>query len=455
VPITSEVAASPKTATPEPKPNRAQRTIASPASFTGVGIHTGERSEVTFRPAPPNTGIVFVRVDLPGQPRIEVGPQFARYDADHGRRTILKSGEVEIHTMEHVLGSLVGLGIDNVIVEVGALEVPEPEDGSALPIVRALRSAGLAEQGVARRHFKVTKPVMFQSGAVEILAVPSDRLRVTFTIDYDNPVIATQHLSVDIDDVVFEREIAPARTFVLERDVALLRAQGLIRGGTLDSAVVVGDQGVLNQTPLRFRDEFVRHKILDLLGDLALLGGPLLGHVISVRSGHATNVAFVQKMAQAIPQGGRRSDRPAGEWDITAIMDIMPHRYPLLLVDRILELEEGKRVVGLKNVTINEPFFAGHFPGHPIMPAVLIIEAMAQTGGVLLLSMVDDPNAKLVYFMGIDNAKFRKPVRPGDQIRFELTLLKLKNRICKMRGEAFVDGQLVAEAELLSAVVDA
>jgi len=174
-----------------------------------------------------------------------------------------------------------------------------------------------------------------------------------------------------------------------------------------------------------------------------------------VRSGHATNVAFVQKLSQAIPQGGRRVDRPAAEWDITAIMDIMPHRYPLLLVDRILELEEGKRVVGLKNVTINEPFFVGHFPGHPIMPAVLIIEAMAQTGGVLLLSMVDDPNGKLVYFMGIDNAKFRRPVRPGDQLRFELTMLKLKNRICKMRGEAFVDGQLVAEAELLSMVVDA
>jgi UDP-3-O-[3-hydroxymyristoyl] N-acetylglucosamine deacetylase/3-hydroxyacyl-[acyl-carrier-protein] dehydratase len=455
VTITSEAAANAKASSTDSKPGRDQRTIASPASYSGIGIHTGARGEVTFRPAPPNSGIVIVRADLPGQPRIQVGPQFARYDADHGRRTILKSGEVEIHTMEHVMGSLVGLGIDNVIVEVTSLEVPEPEDGSALPIVRALRSAGVVEQGVPRRHFKVTKPVMFQSGAVEMLAVPSDRLRVTFTIDYDNNIIGTQHLSVDVDDVTFEREIAPARTFVLERDVALLRAQGLIRGGTLDSAVVVGEQGVLNETPLRFRDEFVRHKILDLLGDLALLGGPLLGHIISVRSGHATNVAFVQKLAQAIPQGGRRADRPAAEWDITAIMDIMPHRYPLLLVDRILELEEGKRVVGLKNVTINEPFFVGHFPGHPIMPAVLIIEAMAQTGGVLLLSMVDDPNGKLVYFMGIDNAKFRRPVRPGDQLRFELTLLKLKNRICKMRGEAFVDGQLVAEAELLSAVVDA
>jgi UDP-3-O-[3-hydroxymyristoyl] N-acetylglucosamine deacetylase/3-hydroxyacyl-[acyl-carrier-protein] dehydratase len=433
----------------------AQRTLARPARYSGVGIHTGVCSEAVVHPAEPNSGIVFVRTDLPGRPSLRVAPQFAHYDADHGRRTILKSGAFEVHTMEHLLASLAGLGIDNALVELATLEVPEPEDGSAQAIVAALLEAGLSEQPVARRHIKMTKPVVLQSGSVELVAVPADRLRLTFTIDYDNPVVGTQHLSLDITDGVFERELAAARTFVLERDVAMLRGQGLIRGGSLDSAVVVGEKSILNDRPLRFKDEFVRHKMLDLLGDLALLGGPLLGHVIAVRSGHATNVAFVQKLAKEIPQSGRRPDRPAQEWDISAIMDIMPHRYPLLLVDRIIDLEEGKRVVGLKNVTINEPFFVGHFPGHPIMPAVLIIEAMAQTGGVLLLSTVDDPAGKLVYFMGIDNAKFRRPVRPGDQLRFELTLQKLKNRICKMRGEAYVDGQLVAEADLMSAVVDA
>jgi UDP-3-O-[3-hydroxymyristoyl] N-acetylglucosamine deacetylase/3-hydroxyacyl-[acyl-carrier-protein] dehydratase len=439
----------------EARPGRGQRTLARPARYAGVGIHTGVKSEVVFHPGEPNTGIVMVRTDLPGAPRVRVSPQFAHYDAEQGRRTILKGGAFEVHTMEHLLACLSGLGIDNAVVELAALEVPEPEDGSAQAIVRALNEAGFVDQGVARRHIKITKPVVFQSGGIELLAVPADRFRITFTIDYDHPVVGTQHLSLDIVDGVFERELASARTFVLERDVAMLRAQGLIQGGTLESAVVVGESGILNREPLRFKDEFVRHKILDLLGDLALLGGPLLGHFISVRSGHATNVAFVQKLAQEIPQGGRRADRPPQEWDTSAIMDIMPHRYPLLLVDRILDLEEGKRVSGLKNVTINEPFFVGHFPGHPIMPAVLIIEAMAQTGGVLLLSTVDDPAGKLVYFMGIDNAKFRRPVRPGDQLRFELTLVKLKNRICKMHGEAYVDGQLVAEADLLSAVVDA
>ena len=250
------------------------------------------------------------------------------------------------------------------------------------------------------------------------------------------------------------REIAPARTFVLERDVDALRKAGWIRGGRLENAVVVGEQRVLNQEPLRFPDEFVRHKVLDLLGDLFLLGGPLIGHVTAKRSGHESHVAFVKHLKESLPLPGRRPGRPADEWDITAIMDIMPHRYPFLLVDRITRIEEGRSIEGMKNVTINEPFFQGHFPGHPIMPAVLIIEAMAQVGGLLLLNSVEDPNQKLMYFMGIDGAKFRRPVVPGDQLRFVLTLLKLRKGTSKMRGEAFVDDQLVAEAELLATVVD-
>jgi UDP-3-O-[3-hydroxymyristoyl] N-acetylglucosamine deacetylase/3-hydroxyacyl-[acyl-carrier-protein] dehydratase len=450
---TSVAAANPRAAAEGHRASE-QHTLAAPTGYSGVGIHTGAAGVVTVHPAPVNHGIVFRRVDLPGKPRVAVTPKNALYDAARGRRTILREGDVEVHTMEHLLAALLGLGIDNALVDLDSLEVPEPPDGSARPIVEMLRAAGVVPQGQNRRHIKVTRPVVFQAGAVELLAVPSDRLRVTFTIDYDHPMIGTQHLSIDVEPETFAREVAPARTFVLERDVAALRAQGLIRGGSLESAVVVGERGILNDEPLRFRDEFVRHKLLDLLGDLALLGAPLLGHVIATRSGHSTNVAFVHKLAKEIPHGGREAGTPPSRWEITAIMDIMPHRYPLLLVDRILELEEGKRVVGLKNVTINEPYFGGHFPGHPIMPAVLILEAMAQTGGVLLLSTVDDPGGKLVYFMGIDNAKFRRPVRPGDQLRLELTMVKLKNRICKMHGEAYVDGNLVAEADLMSTVVD-
>jgi len=246
---------------------------------------------------------------------------------------------------------------------------------------------------------------------------------------------------------------------VLERDVELLRSKGMIQGGTLQNAVVVRPDGILNREPLRFEDEFVRHKILDFLGDLSLLGRPARGHFLSVKSGHASNVRFVQRLAASEEPGsllGPGSTNGSGgpiQLDINAIQRIMPHRYPFLLVDRILSLD-AQRVVGIKNVTINEPFFNGHFPGHPIMPAVLIIEAMAQCGGVLLLNSVDRPKERLVYFMGIDNAKFRKPVRPGDQLRFELTLLRLKSRICKMEGKAYVDGDLVAEAELLSSIVD-
>jgi UDP-3-O-[3-hydroxymyristoyl] N-acetylglucosamine deacetylase/3-hydroxyacyl-[acyl-carrier-protein] dehydratase len=284
--------------------------------------------------------------------------------------------------------------------------------------------------------------------------VPYNGFKITFTIEYDHPLIGVQTCAMDITADSFLQDIAPARTFVLERDLEALRSAGWIRGGRMESAVVVGRDRILNPEPLRFPDEFVRHKVLDLLGDLSLLGGPLLGHVTAVRSGHQSHVAFVRRLKQTLPLPGRRPGAPPEEWDITAILDIMPHRYPFLLVDRILNIEEGRSIEGLKNVTINEPFFQGHFPGHPIMPAVLIIEAMALVGGLLLLNSVDDPNDKLMYFMGIDGARFRRPVTPGDQLRFKLTLLKLKAGTSKMRGEAFVDDQLVAEADLLATVVD-
>jgi UDP-3-O-[3-hydroxymyristoyl] N-acetylglucosamine deacetylase/3-hydroxyacyl-[acyl-carrier-protein] dehydratase len=453
-----------------------QRTIAKIVAFEGVGLHTGVACRVEFRPAPADSGIRFIRLDLPGAPEIPVAPRYARVDTEQMRRTILKSGDAEVHTVEHILAAAAGLGIDNLAIALTAQEPAEPRDGSAAPYVRMFLEAGLVDQGVPRRYFRVSEPVRYEENGVVLVGLPHDGLRITFTIEYDDAYLGTQHATYDIDQEVFVKEIAPARTFVLQRDVDALRARGMILGGSLQNAVVVQPKGILNQEPLRFDNEFVRHKILDFIGDLYLLGRPALGHFVSIKSGHATNVRFVQRLAASEKGGpavksvtaprtetaekaaveakakGNGSGGPI-QLDIAAIMKIMPHRYPFLLIDRILSLEEN-RVIGIKNVTINEPFFVGHFPGHPIMPAVLIIEAMAQCGGVLLLNSSYQPEEKLVYFIGIDRAKFRKPVRPGDQLRFELTLLRLKSRICKMEGKAYVDGDLVAEAELLSSIVD-
>ena len=435
-----------------------QATLAREVSYEGVGIHTGERCRTRFRPAPPGAGIRFVRTDLPDQPEIVVAPENAVYDNTQGRRTILRSGPAEVHTVEHLLAAVAGVGIDNIRIELDAREPGDPGDGSAALFVDLLKQAGREEQSEERRYLDLHGPVRFQRGISELVAVPHPTLRLSVTIEYPQTFIGTQHASFDVVPEVFASEIAPARTFVLQRDVDKLRAAGLIQGGSLDNAILVDDNRVVNEGGLRFSNEFVRHKVLDLLGDLTLLGRPLRAHVMAWRSGHESHIPFVQEIAEAdrravgftlppVPDGNGRI------WDIGAISQIMPHRYPMLLVDRILELTDT-RVVGIKNVTFNEPFFAGHFPGHPIMPAVLIIEAMAQAGGVLLLNKVERPKEKLVYFMGIDRAKFRRPVLPGDQLRFELDLLKLKGRICKMTGRAFVDGQLVAEAELLSTVVE-
>ncbi|MCC6651063.1 MAG: UDP-3-O-[3-hydroxymyristoyl] N-acetylglucosamine deacetylase [Candidatus Eisenbacteria bacterium] len=431
-----------------------QRTIAAPAQIEGIGLHTGEKGIMKFLPAPTGHGVRFVRVDLPGSPEVQVRPENAHFDPGAGRRTILQQNGVQIHTMEHVLSAVAGIGIDNLRIEVSSMEVPEGHDGSAAPIARALMAAGVVDQDKPVRHLKVSKPVSWSHKGVELSAVPYSGCKLSFTIEYDHPLIGVQELSLDITPEVYLEQIAPARTFVLERDLEVLRQAGWIKGGRLESAIVVGADRVLNDEPLRFPDEFVRHKILDLLGDLFILGGPLLGHVTAKRSGHQGHVEFVKHLKETLPLPGRRAGGPPDEWDITAIMDILPHRYPFLLVDRITSIEEGRSIEGYKNVTINEPFFNGHFPGHPVMPGVLIIEAMAQCGGLLMLNSVEDPNDKLMFFMGIDGAKFRRPVTPGDQLRFKLTLLKLRGRTSKMRGEAYVDGQLVAEAELMAAIVD-
>jgi UDP-3-O-[3-hydroxymyristoyl] N-acetylglucosamine deacetylase/3-hydroxyacyl-[acyl-carrier-protein] dehydratase len=433
---------------------RPQRTIRKAIAIEGVGLHTGEKGVMRFLPAAVDHGVRFVRTDLPGKPEVRVRPENAHFDPDAGRRTILQQDGVQVHTMEHVLAAVAGLGVDNLVIETSTMEVPEGHDGSAGPIASAMLEAGLEDQAKPTHHIKVSKPVRWAENGVELSAVPFSGYRISFRIEYDHPLIGIQERTVDITPESFMKEIAPARTFVLERDVEALRKSGWIKGGRLESAIVVGKDKVLNNEKLRYPDEFVRHKILDLLGDLFILGGPLLGHVTARRSGHQGHVAFVKRLKETLPLPGRRAGGPPEEWDTTAIMDLMPHRYPFLLVDRITNIEEGRFIEGFKNVTINEPFFQGHFPGHPVMPAVLILEAMAQVGGMLMLNSVDDPGNKLMYFMGIDGAKFRRPVVPGDQLRFQLTLQSQKRRTMKMRGEAFVDGQLVAEAELLATVVD-
>jgi len=423
--------------------------------MSGIGLHTGTESRLTFMPAPINTGIVFeVRsadsvVEIPAHiDSVLVGEESIR------NTTLIKDG-VKVFTVEHVLGALAGIGVTNCRLVLEGNEPPEPPDGSALPFIELLEGNGLTEQGLPVGYYRIPGLIEYREGDVEITAEPSDKLLLTFHIDYDDPLIGHQEATYEICPDIFRNEIAPARTFALKRDVPMLQAMGLAQGGTLRNAIVIEDGELLGEQELRFPDEFVRHKILDLLGDIYLLGMPIKGHITAHRSGHAANVAFTRILAKRERSAVRvYPAREPSYWDIGSIMELMPHRYPFLLVDRITELEPGKRVLGLKNVSINEPFFQGHFPGHPIMPAVLIIEAMAQTGGVLLLSSVENPDGKLVYFTGIDKARFRQPVTPGDQIRFELKLLKLRGPICKMRGEAWVDQELVAEAELMSTIVD-
>jgi UDP-3-O-[3-hydroxymyristoyl] N-acetylglucosamine deacetylase/3-hydroxyacyl-[acyl-carrier-protein] dehydratase len=433
---------------------RQQRTIKGTLTYEGVGLHTGKHVRTVFHPAPPFTGIKFRRVDLASPVEIPARVDSIN-DQEVRRNTTLSMNGAVIHTVEHLLATASGLQIDNMIIDINSDEPPEPKDGSVAPLVEALQKIGVENQGVPVHYLRITTPVTYSDGDIELHALPYDGFKVSFTIQYENPHIGIQHASFDVSPELFVSEIAPARTFVLWSDVEALRAQGLIKGGSLDNAIAVDGDGIVNKVPLRFPNEFVRHKVLDLLGDLTLVGAPVEGHIIAVRSGHRHNLAFARLLAGVLKEHDRTEGFAEQRfWDINVIEKIMPHRYPFLLVDRILTLEDKKRVVGIKNVTINEPYFVGHFPGRPIMPAVLIIEAMAQVGGILLLSSVDSPEKHLVYFIGIDNAKFRRPVVPGDQVRFELEMVSLRKRFCKMKGTAYVDDQIVAEADLLSSLID-
>jgi UDP-3-O-[3-hydroxymyristoyl] N-acetylglucosamine deacetylase/3-hydroxyacyl-[acyl-carrier-protein] dehydratase len=417
-------------------------TVARPATLEGVGLHLGVPCRITFQPALSRQGIVFRRTDCPGSPRISA---HVSQVSGSERRTQLGKGDHAVHTVEHVLAAVTGVGIDDVTID---MDGPEPPilDGSAAPFLTALTEAGLAPLNGEPDYLDLSEPVRIIDGSSVYEAYPSDRLELDVTIEFPHPLIGKQSRRFLIDERTFASELSRARTFGFVHEVDALRAKGLIKGASLENAVVLDDRDILSGE-LRWHDEFVRHKAMDCIGDLALAGARVRARIVAVKPSHRGTVTLVREMVRA----GRKEK---GMYTIEDIMKVLPHRYPFLLVDRILEIEERKRIVGLKNVTINEPFFQGHFPGHPIMPGVLIIEAMAQVGGMLLMGSVEDPESKVVYFMSLDNVKFRRPVKPGDQIRFELEIVQLRGTVCKMRGVGKVDGEVVAEADMAAMVRD-
>jgi UDP-3-O-[3-hydroxymyristoyl] N-acetylglucosamine deacetylase/3-hydroxyacyl-[acyl-carrier-protein] dehydratase len=433
-----------------------QKTIKEEISFSGIGVHTGSLTTVTFKPAPPNSGVVFYRTDLPGKPAI---PANIDHVIDVSRGTTIGIGDAIVHTVEHALSALVGLGVDNLSIELDGEEIPNG-DGSAMPVMTTLMKVGTVDQDAEKKFITVDKPVYYRQDDVTLSILPSDELRISMTIAYDHVAIGTQYASFVISPDTFKEEIAPARTFCFLSDVKMLQEQGLIKGGSLESAVVIGEEGILNDD-LRFTDEFVRHKILDLLGDMFLLGLPVKGHVVAVKSGHEKNVMFSRQIMKAYTNGhdetaanGRRvapTQHPPA-LDVRQIMKVIPHRYPFLLVDRILSYVALEHATGIKNVSMNEPFFQGHWPGTPVMPGVLIIEAMAQVSSVIIFGE-DAPKGRLAYFMGVDRAKFRRTVIPGDQLVIECTMLRYRPNACKVKGTATVDGMIAAEAVMTFGLV--
>lgn len=423
----------------------ARRTITGPVTVQGIGLHLGRPCTLTFEPAQAGGGVRFRRVDLPGAPitRAHVDAAIAAE-----RRTQLGEGEGALHTVEHVLAAVAGLGIDDVTIAMDSAE-PPIMDGSAEPFRIALVQAGLREQEGQPTVLRLRESVRVVDGESVYVAHPAEELELDVTIDFPHPRIGTQRGSWRVTPEGFSRELSPARTFGMLSWVEDLRAKGLIQGASKENTIVLDGTDVVGTT-LRWPDEFVRHKAMDVVGDLALAGMRIAARITATKPSHRGTVTLVREMlAHALPQ--RSEARVLG---IEDIMRILPHRYPFLLVDKIVEMEEKKRIVGIKNVTINEPFFQGHFPGHPIMPGVLIVEAMAQVGGVLLMGTVDDPESKVVYFMSLDNIKFRRPVKPGDQLRIEVDIKQLRSTVCRIAAVAKVDGVVVCEAEMAAMVRD-
>jgi UDP-3-O-[3-hydroxymyristoyl] N-acetylglucosamine deacetylase/3-hydroxyacyl-[acyl-carrier-protein] dehydratase len=428
----------------------AQRTIAREVRTSGIGLHSGERCNVAFKPAPPGTGMTFVRVDLPGAPAIVAHPsKLCQRMRRTALATVVDGREVEVHTTEHCLAACTGLGIDNLRIELDAVEFPGL-DGSAKDFVELLRSAGIVEQEAARRVFDLAETVSVSDGRSSIVALPyKSGLKITYTLDdHGGALGGAQVVEVELTEASFAEQIAPARTFCLAKEVEQLRAAGLGKGATYQNTCVYDGTRVIDNQ-LRFPDEAARHKILDLIGDLALATRRVNAHVIAVRTGHRENMLLVQELNRRIEQ----AEKPAVVLDVRKILDLLPHRYPFLLVDRILELEPGVRVVGQKNVTIDEPFFQGHFPGTPVMPGVLQLEAMAQVGAVMLMTQPECRD-QIPYLMSMDKVKFRRPVQPGDVMRIEIQVLRLRTKMSACHGKILVDGQLCCEAEIRSVMTE-
>jgi UDP-3-O-[3-hydroxymyristoyl] N-acetylglucosamine deacetylase / 3-hydroxyacyl-[acyl-carrier-protein] dehydratase len=457
-----------------------QRSIQKEVSLCGTGLHTGEKCMITFKPAPINYGYRFVRTDVENSPEI---PALIDNVVDVLRGTTIAVNGVKVHTTEHVLAALYGLQIDNCRIE---LSGPEPPvmDGSSHPFAEALLEAGFQEQDEPKNYLVIDETIEYHDAdnSVDIVALPLDSFRVTVMVDYKNPALGSQHSGLFDLEKEFVKEFSSSRTFCFLSEVEGLANQGIIKGGDIDNAIVIidkvmkeeelnalgkklgkenllpGENGILNNRELRFANEPARHKLLDLLGDMALLGMPLQAQVLAARPGHASNVAFVRQLKKYADRNKLarqyQHEKKAGViFDINAIQKILPHRYPFLLIDKIVEFKLDERIVSIKNVTMNEPFFQGHFPGNPIMPGVLILEAMAQTGGIMMLNGNDNIQESVVYFMGIDKARFRKPVLPGDTLVIEAVVTNRRRNVCQFDAKAYVRGELVCEASLMATVV--
>jgi UDP-3-O-[3-hydroxymyristoyl] N-acetylglucosamine deacetylase / 3-hydroxyacyl-[acyl-carrier-protein] dehydratase len=427
-----------------------QRTIAKECSLTGKGLHTGHPVTLVFKPAAAGAGISFVRTDIAGAPVIRLGTMDVISGAEGGRYSALKNGDALIYTVEHLMSALCGLGIDNISIEINSDE-PPGLDGSAIEYVKLFKSAGIVDLEAPKEYFEIKEPICVSKNGASVMIVPASEFKVSYALEYPHPLLKNS-VTLGFTPETYEKEIAPCRTFCLKEEADALLAKGLGQGASTANTLVFGPDGVIDNT-LRFPDEAARHKLMDCIGDLYLLGLPIKGHVFAFKSGHNLNRELLKKIAEQKARYAAKRELFKVEYkegtslDVRGIMNYIPHRYPFLLVDRILEMESGKRAVAIKNVTMNEAFFQGHFPAKPVMPGVLMLEAMAQVTAVTLLS-TPALLGKIGFYMSIDAVKFRKVVEPGDQLVMEIEVTKARSRIAQAKGVCKVDGQVVCEAEM-------